>query len=63
MPPGVTTAIWGQNNLNKALYDWFPRKSQNSKKLEKGRETYNYFWKIEAKNSQKGQIWPKMAKF
>ena len=39
---------------NKTQYDWFPGKSQNSNKLKR-REIFNYFWKIEAKNSQKGR--------
>ena len=38
-------------HTNKTQYYWFPGKSQNSKKLKK---ICNYFWKIEAKNSQKG---------
>ena len=43
-----------EKKLNKTQYDWFRGKSQNSKKLKR-REICHYFWKIEAKNSQKGQ--------
>ena len=43
-----------RNNFhtNKTQYDWFPGKSQNSKKLKRIRDN---FWKIEPKNSQKGR--------
>ena len=47
---------------NKTLHDLFPGKSQNSKKLKKGRVIYNNFWKIKTKNSQKGQNLVKMDK-
>ena len=32
-PQGVHKIFWGQNNINKTQYDWFPGKSQNSKKF------------------------------
>ena len=48
---------------NKTQYDWFPGKSQNSKKLKKGREICNHFWEIKAKNSLKGLNLVEMAKF
>ena len=48
--------------VNKTQYDLFPGKSQNSKKLKKGREICNHFGK-EAKNSQKGQNLVKNGQF
>ena len=53
-PKGGHNNFLGENNINKTKYDWFPGESQNSRKLKKGREICNYFWKIEVKNLQKG---------
>ena len=47
---------------NKTQYDWFPGKSQSSKKLKKGREISNHIWKIKAKNYQKGRNLVKNSK-
>ena len=40
---------------NKTQYDWFPRKSQNSRKLKKERKICNHLLNIQDKNSQKGE--------
>ena len=49
--------------MNKTQYDWFPGKSQNSKKLKKRKEIGNPFWKIKAKTHIRAKIWKKWPSF
>ena len=55
-----------KNNFhNKTKYDWFPGKSQNSKKfsIPKIRKIYSGVWKMQAKNTQKWLFWPNFDHF